>query len=69
MPLLLYLVRAIDERGEYLDEHMLAPKAEGGRLDRYPRCSTPEFVGKDGATRGDGRLHRLDKGVDAAAIE
>src|SRR5262249_38677836 len=69
MPLLLCLVRAIDERGEYLDEHMVATKAERRRLEWYPRGSTPKFVGKDGATRGDSCLHRLNKDVDTAAIE
>src|SRR5262249_8726019 len=44
MPLLLKLIRSIGERGKDLDEHMWAPKAKRGRLDRNTRSSASEFV-------------------------
>ena len=69
MPPLFYFVRVIDECGENLDQHMVAPKAEGRRLDRNPRGSTSELMGKDRAPRRHGRLHRVDKDVDTAASE
>src|ERR1700738_3944254 len=69
MPLLLDLVRSIDERGENLDQPMVAPKAEGRRLRRYARGRAPELVGEDGATGRDGSRHGLDEDVDAAAVE
>src|SRR5262245_44192217 len=57
VPLLLSFIRWSAERGEDLDENMIAPKTERGRLDRNARSGTPEFVGKDGTTWRDDSLH------------
>lgn len=69
MSLRLELVRPIDERGDNLDEHMVATKAEGRRLHWDACGGALEFVGDDRATRGDGLLHCLAQDVSAGAVE
>src|SRR5215471_14309233 len=69
MPLLLFLVRAIDERGEDLDQHVVAAKAKGCRLRRYARGGAFELMREEGAPGQGGGLHRFDKNVDAGAVE
>jgi hypothetical protein len=42
MSLLLEFIRSIGERGENLDEHMIAAKAEGRRRDRHSKSGSFE---------------------------
>src|SRR5215471_20507233 len=51
MPLLLFLVRPIDEGGEDLDQHVVAAEAKGCCLRRYARGDAFELLGKKGAAR------------------
>src|SRR6516165_9396665 len=68
MPLLLFLVRPIDEGGDDLDQHVVTAEAKGRRLCRYARGGAFELVREDGTGRG-GILNRFDKDVDADAVE
>src|SRR6516165_158648 len=59
MPLLLFLVGAIDEGGEDLDQHVVTAEAEGRRLRRYARGGASELVGEEGAAGRGGGRHRF----------
>jgi hypothetical protein len=69
MPLLLFLVRLIDEGGEGLDHHVVAAEAKGCRLHRYARGGAFELMRKDGAVGRGGGLHRFDKNIDGGAVD
>src|SRR6516162_8788407 len=69
MPLLLFLVRAIDERGEDLDQHVVAAEPEGRCLPRYARGGAFELVREEGAPGQAGSIHRFEKNVDAGDVE
>src|SRR5215471_18082807 len=69
MPLLLFLVRAIDEGGEDLDHHVVAAEAKGCCLRRYARGGALKLVGDEGALRGRGGIHRLDKDIDVGVVD
>jgi len=49
MPLLLFLVRPIDEGGEDLDQHVVAAETKGCCLHRYALGGAFELVGEEGA--------------------
>src|SRR5215468_10749502 len=51
MPLLLLLVRPIDEGGEDLDQHVAAAEAKGCCLRRYARGGALKRMGDEGALR------------------
>src|SRR5215469_11961824 len=49
MPLLLFLVRPIDEGGKDLDQHVVTAEAKGCCLRRYARGGALKLVGEEGA--------------------
>src|SRR6516164_1460034 len=57
MPLLLFLVRPIDEGGEDFDQHVVAAEAKGCCLRRYARGGALKLVREDGALGRGGALH------------
>ena len=67
--LLLFLVRATDERGEDLDQHVVAAEPEGCCLCRHARRGAFKLVREDGAAGGRGGRHHIDKNIDAGAVE
>jgi len=69
MSLCLEFVRSIDERGEDLNEHMVATKAKGCGVCWHAGGGPSELMGEDGAARRYSGLHRSDDMVDAFAVE
>ena len=69
MPLLLFLVRPINEGGEDLDQHVVAAEAKGCCLRRYARGGAFELVREEGALGRGGGIHRLVPALSSAGSQ
>src|SRR5215510_4263961 len=69
MPALVTRLRPISDGYEYLDQDMIAAKAEGGCGRRHARGGPPELMGDDGAARRRCSGRRTYEDVDSLAIE
>src|SRR6516225_10823518 len=69
MPFFLNFARAVSEGCEHFDEYVVTATPERSRFLRNFGRRPPELMGENGATWGDGALHRLHKDVPAVATK
>src|SRR5262249_56094072 len=68
MPSLFLLICTLVNRGQDLNEHMIAAEPECSGVGRHARGSTLELMGEQGATRRNAALYSFHQRAHAASI-